>query len=146
MSEILSEVSHKPKAPSGFYPRPSFIEAYGNGGFRFAQLTHRGGLFCLPNGVYAWEGTSPEAIKKQDFALLFKALSQNLFTLDLLFVGMGSEGSFEAAFLSPEEDFKTACSSYALRYDFLSTGAAVRSYNLLLSEGRAVAAALLPVA
>ena len=35
-------------------PRPAPIEAYGNGGFRFAGMSHRGSLLCLPSGIWAW--------------------------------------------------------------------------------------------
>ena len=30
------------------------IEAYGKGGFRFAGMSHRGSLLCLPGGIWAW--------------------------------------------------------------------------------------------
>ena len=32
------------------FPRPAPIEAYGKGGFRFAGMSHRGSLLCLPDG------------------------------------------------------------------------------------------------
>ena len=37
----------------GFYPYQSPIDAYGNGGFRFAGMSHRGSLLCLPTGMHA---------------------------------------------------------------------------------------------
>ncbi len=37
------------------FPGRAPIEAYGNGGFRFADMSHRGSLLCLPSGVYGWE-------------------------------------------------------------------------------------------
>ena len=43
----------------GFYPRQVPIDAYGNGGFRFAGLSHRGSLLCLPGGMFAWAAISP---------------------------------------------------------------------------------------
>ena len=33
---------------------PAPIEAYGKGGFRFAGMSHRGSLLCLPDGIWAW--------------------------------------------------------------------------------------------
>ena len=35
-------------------PTPAPIEAYGNGGFRFAGMSHRGSLLCFPDGIWAW--------------------------------------------------------------------------------------------
>jgi len=35
-----------------FYPALAPIEAYGNGGFRFAGMSHRGSLLILPSGIY----------------------------------------------------------------------------------------------
>src|SRR5512139_3007190 len=35
-------------------PRPAPIDAYGNGGFRFAGMSHRGSLLCFPDGIWAW--------------------------------------------------------------------------------------------
>ena len=39
-------------------PRPAPIDAYGNGGFRFAGMSHRGSLLCLPDGIWAWPVTA----------------------------------------------------------------------------------------
>ena len=36
---------------------PAPIDAYGNGGFRFAGMSHRGSLLCLPDGIWAWPVT-----------------------------------------------------------------------------------------
>ena len=35
-------------------PYPAPIEAYGKGGFRFAGMSHRGSLLCLPDGIWPW--------------------------------------------------------------------------------------------
>ena len=43
-------------------PRPAPIEAYGKGGFAFADMSHRGSLLCLPDGIWAWPTTSPAEI------------------------------------------------------------------------------------
>ena len=37
------------------YPGRAPIEAYGNGGFRFAGMSHRGSILCLPSGIYGWK-------------------------------------------------------------------------------------------
>ena len=36
------------------FPGRAPIEAYGNGGFRFADMSHRGSILALPSGIEAW--------------------------------------------------------------------------------------------
>ena len=37
------------------YPARAPIDAYGNGGFRFADMSHKGSLIIVPSGIYAWD-------------------------------------------------------------------------------------------
>ena len=39
------------------YPGSAPIDAYGNGGFRFADMSHRGSILLLPSGIQAWSVT-----------------------------------------------------------------------------------------
>ena len=43
-------------------PRSAPIEAYGKGGFAFADMSHRGSLLCLPDAIWAWQVTKPAEI------------------------------------------------------------------------------------
>ena len=53
-------------------PYAATIEAYGKGGFRFADMSHRGSLLCLPRGIWA----SPvKAAAEVDVAALSVALA-----------------------------------------------------------------------
>jgi uncharacterized protein len=52
------------------FPGRAPVEAYGNGGFRFADMSHRGSILCLPSGVYAWEPANALDLKPSDFARL----------------------------------------------------------------------------
>ena len=45
-------------------PRSAPIEAYGNGGFAFAEMSHRGSLLCLPDAIWAWPVAKPEQIDR----------------------------------------------------------------------------------
>ena len=117
------------------FPGRAPIEAYGNGGFRFADMSHRGSLLCLPSGVYGWEPADPMALTPADFArLLAEAAS-----VEVLLVGMGKE----LRRLPPV--LRDALREARISADPMSTGAAVRTYNVLLAEDRAVAAALIAV-
>jgi uncharacterized protein len=42
------------RADAPHLPRRAPIDAYGDGGFRFAGMSHRGSLLCLPDGIWAW--------------------------------------------------------------------------------------------
>ncbi|HWT30522.1 MAG TPA: hypothetical protein VN240_05780, partial [Propylenella sp.] len=44
------------------YPGRAAIDAYGNGGFRFADMSHRGSILALPSGIEAWPVTAAAEI------------------------------------------------------------------------------------
>src|SRR5581483_9295835 len=68
------------------YPGRAPIDAYGNGGFRFADMSHRGSLLCLPSGIYAWPPTGVGDIEEPGpFA---PALAEGQ-SLGLLLLGTG---------------------------------------------------------
>jgi len=117
------------------FPGRAPIEAYGNGGFRFADMSHRGSLLCLPSGIHGWEPADPLALKVSDFDRLLAEAGK----VEILLVGMGKE-------LRPlPAALRTAFKEAGISADPMSTGAAVRTYNVLLAEDRAVAAALIAV-
>ncbi|TIL65509.1 Mth938-like domain-containing protein [Mesorhizobium sp.] len=117
------------------FPGRAPIEAYGNGGFRFADMSHRGSLLCLPSGIYGWEPADPLAPTAADFAKLLNEADQ----VEILLVGAGKD-------LRPlPAALRAALKAAGIAADPMSTGAAVRTYNVLLAENRAVAAALIAV-
>jgi uncharacterized protein len=117
------------------FPGRAPIEAYGNCGFRFADMSHRGSLLCLPSGIYGWEPADPLALTAADFAKLLNEADQ----VEILLVGAGKD-------LRPlPAALRAALKAAGIAADPMSTGAAVRTYNVLLAENRAVAAALIAV-
>ncbi|RWK43001.1 Mth938-like domain-containing protein [Mesorhizobium sp.] len=117
------------------FPGRAPIEAYGNGGFRFADMSHRGSLLCLPSGIYGWEPADPLALTAADFAKLLNEADQ----VEILLVGAGKD-------LRPlPAALRATLKAAGIAADPMSTGAAVRTYNVLLAENRAVAAALIAV-
>jgi uncharacterized protein len=117
------------------FPGRAPIEAYGNGGFRFADMSHRGSILCLPSGIYGWEPADPNALTAEDFARLLSEAGD----VEILLVGTGKD-------LRPlPAALKAALKDARISSDPMSTGAAVRTYNVLLAEDRAVAAALIAV-
>lgn len=117
------------------YPGRAPIDAYGNGGFRFADMSHRGSMLFLPSGIYAWTPAAPSSLTVSDFDRVLHEADD----VEILLVGMGKE----IKRLPPE--LRAALRDNGIVSDPMSTGAAVRTFNVLLAEDRAVAAALLAV-
>jgi len=116
-------------------PRSAPIEAYGKGGFAFADMSHRGSLLCLPDAIWAWEVTRPEQIDKYSLERVFAAAN----AIDTLIVGSGTH------VWVPPADLRAALRSVRVVLDAMQTGPAIRTYNIMLGERRRVAAALIAV-
>ncbi len=117
------------------FPGRAPLDAYGDGGFRFAEMSHRGSLLCVPSGIYGWNLSTPSEFGLEAFE---KVLSERD-DIEVLLVGTGPD------LLPLPADLKDIFREAGILADPMSTGAAVRTYNVLLSEERAVAAALLAV-
>lgn len=122
------------EAGQGHYPYQTAVDAYGDGGFRFAEMSHRGSLLCLPSGMYAWEVTEAGSLTREALARVFDEPE-----IDVLLIGLGSD----IAGIDPE--LRAALRDKGVIVEAVSTGSAVRTYNVLLAEKRAVAAALIAV-
>lgn len=116
-------------------PMQAAIEAYGNGGFRFGGMSHKGSILCLPTGIWEWPVASLDDFK-------FEALSDVLALRDripLLFLGTGRE-------IAPvSRELRAMLKDAGIWVEVMDTGAAARTYNVLLAEARPIAAALLAV-
>jgi uncharacterized protein len=117
------------------YPGRAPIDAYGNGGFRFADMSHRGSILCLPSGVYAWEPAAAGAIGTAD---LEPVLAERA-ALNLLLLGTGRSQA------RPGAEIRRAFVEAGVALEAMDTGAACRTYNVLLAEGRPVGAALIAI-
>ncbi|WAX93241.1 Mth938-like domain-containing protein [Aminobacter sp. NyZ550] len=117
------------------FPGRAPVDAYGDGGFRFADMSHRGSILCLPSGIYGWQPADARALQPSDFDKLFAEAGD----VEILLVGMGKE------LRRLPESLRVALKAAGISADPMSTGAAVRTYNVLLAEDRAVAAAFIAV-
>lgn len=115
----LNEISYNDALP---------IDGYGTGFFRVGGQRHDGPQLVLPTGVTAWGGYD-------DTATLLGIVED----IDVLFVGTGAE----IAHLP--KDFRTTLEDAGIGVEAMASPAACRTYNVLLSEGRRVAVALLPI-
>lgn len=118
------------------FPGRASISAYGNGGFRFAEMSHRGSILCLPSGIHGWDVVEPAEIGLESLAKAFAEADQ----FEVLLIGTGRS-------IRPmPENVRLALRERGVRADTMPTGAAVRTYSIMLGENRPVAAALLAVA
>lgn len=131
----MSTSSDNKVSSQGFVPGGHQIDSYGNGGFRFAGLSHKGSVIAMPTGVQAWSVSAPTRI---DVASLTPVIVE-LGRIDILLIGTGEKA------LPQEAPFARALRELGLHVDVMDTPAAARTYNILFSEGRRVAAALLAV-
>ena len=117
------------------YPYPAPIDSYGNGGFRFADMSHKGSILALPSGVYAWDPADAATLTLADMA---RALAE-AGRLEHLLLGTGKE------LVIPPRAVRDAFAAASISLELMSTGSAARTYNILLGERRAVGAALIAV-
>jgi uncharacterized protein len=117
------------------YPGRAPIDAYGNGGFRFAGMSHRGSLLLVPSGIYGWPVTDLEQV---DMACLDRVVEEAA-AIEILLLGCGPE------MRRPSASVRTGLADLGISVEFMATGPAARTFNVLLAEDRAVAAALIAV-
>jgi len=117
------------------FPGCAPIDGYGQGGFRFAGMSHRGSLLIVPSGIYAWQVFAPQEISEQTLARVFAEADQ----IDLLLIGSGRDP------MALPPVIRDRCKQASISVDLQPTGGASSTYNVLLDEGRRVAAALIAV-
>lgn len=118
-----------------YFPDRAPIDAYGKGGFRFADMSHRGSILCLPAGIHGWDVTDPAAFELEDFRRVLDAAGD----IEFLLVGTG------LSIVQIPKPIRAELRARNISSDPMSTGAAVRTYNVMLAESRAVAAALIAI-
>jgi len=120
----------------GFVPGRHRIEAYGGGGFRFADMSHRGSLLALPSGIHAIEALAAAEI---DVAALAPLFAEPAGTVELLIFGSGEN------LRPPSAALRARLRHAGIMVEAMATGPAVRTFNMLLDEDRRVAAVLIVV-
>jgi uncharacterized protein len=116
-------------------PHAASIEAYGGGGFRFAGMSHRGSLLCLPSGIWASPVATPADLDEASLAMVL----QETPAVELCLIGTGS-----SLWLMPPA-LRNRFRERHVSVETMTTGAAVSTYNILLGENRRVAALLVAV-
>src|SRR5476651_602971 len=104
------------RADAPHLPRSAPIEAYGKGGFRFADMSHRGSLLCLPDGIWAWPVAAPAELTEESLAQVFAGVE----SLDFFVLGTGT-----APWIMPER-LRARFREAHISADCMATGPAVR--------------------
>ena len=132
--EVPSEADSALRFSEAHFPGRAPIDSYGNGGFRFADMSHRGSILCLPSGIYGLDADTIDSLGPHHLQKLETEQG-----LDFLLIGTG------ASIAKPSGEVRTFLKACDIRSDPMATGAAVRTFNVLVGEGRQVGAVLLAV-
>ncbi|MBS7546318.1 Mth938-like domain-containing protein [Ancylobacter oerskovii] len=114
-------------------PRQVPIDGYGAGFFHFAGMASEGSILALPSGIHAWRIDGVAGI---DAAALAPVLAESA-DIDMLIIGTGVEP------WAVPDALRWRLRDVGIGIDAMPTRAAASTYNVLLAEGRPVAAALL---
>lgn len=112
------------------------VAGYGNGGFRIGGTFHEGSVLIIGDRVLPWAPLRPEEVTIESLAPVIAAARD----IDILVLGCG------AAMMPMPAALRAHLRAHRIGLEPMNTGAACRTYNLLLGENRSVAAALIAVA
>jgi uncharacterized protein len=111
------------------------IRSYGPGHFLIGNTDWREPVLVTPTVTTAWKVARAEDVAPDNLAALRSAPVPT----ELLVLGCGAR----AAFIAPAR--RAELKAMGLALEVVDTGSACRIYNVLLAEGRRVAAALIPL-
>ncbi|MFS8038054.1 Mth938-like domain-containing protein [Xanthobacter sp. AM11] len=120
-----------PSAP--FLPRQVTIDGYGDSFFHFAGMSHAGSILALPSGIRPWPVARMAEVDRAALAPILAEAD----AFELLFIGTGRDPAHL------KEPQKQLLRDKGLRFELMPTPSAAATYNVLLSEGRRVGAALI---
>jgi len=109
------------------------IDSYGPGRFRIAGIIHEGSVLVLPDRTVAWAAKAVDELTVADFVEIVAADP----SCEILLLGCGERMRL------PPQALRIELRGHGIAIDPMDTGAACRTFNVLLAEGRRVAAALI---
>lgn len=120
-----------PQVPQG----RQLIQGYGGGGFRIAGTAYSSSVIVMPDRTLSWQAGSYDEIS---VATLGPLMADDI-GVEVLLIGCGPRMGM------PIVDIREALKAFSIVPEWMDTGAACRTFNVLLAEDRAVAAALIAV-
>jgi uncharacterized protein len=109
------------------------IKGYGDLGFTISGTRWEGSVLVFPDQTVAWNAASLAEVTEESLAPVLAARPQ------LLLLGCG------ASMAPVAQSLRVALRSAGITLEIMDTGAACRTFNVLLAEDRLVAAALIAV-
>ena len=109
------------------------VHAYGNGGFRIAKQPFEGHQLVMMRQTISWQITSVADISIDSLQPVIDAQPE------IILFGLGDVAT------SHLPEIRSALASYQIKMDVMNTPAACRTWNVLLTEGRKAAAALVAI-
>lgn len=115
--------------------QPPSVDAWGGGGFRVSGAWRPGSLLILDDVAGPWAAASLQSLTLDDFAEVLA----NRGAVEFVLLGTGLTQAL------PPRAIRDGLRAAGIGLEFMSTEAAARTYNVVASEGRRVAAALIAV-
>lgn len=112
------------------------VDAYGDGGFRLSGVRHEGSVLILKDAARPWPVTSLAELTPESLAEVIAAGPREV---EFVLLGVGPRNAM------PPRPVREALSKAGIGLEFMDTPAAARMYNVLTSEGRRLAAALIAI-
>jgi uncharacterized protein len=109
------------------------IERYAPSGFRVSGVIYRGPVLVFPDRTLAWAVASAATVTRESLSPVLEHGG-----VQILLLGLGSSAN------AGNGTLRAVLRAAGVALEPMDTGAACRTYNVLLSEGRHVAAALIP--
>ena len=113
------------------------IEAYGDGGFRVSGRRLEGSVIVFPDNTQSWPINDPSQLSADSLAGVAEAGRKG--AVELLLIGTG------VRMTQIDRSLRQALRADGVVIETMDSGAACRTYNVLMAEGRRVAAALIAV-
>jgi len=110
-----------------------FIERYAANGFRVSGVIYRGSVLVFPDRTVAWEATKASDVTGESLSPVIEHHG-----IQILLLGLGRSASAVPA------ELRASMRAAGIALEPMDTGAACRTYNVLVAEDRRVAAALIP--
>ncbi|MFZ4124997.1 MAG: Mth938-like domain-containing protein [Rickettsiales bacterium] len=111
------------------------VDSYGDQGFSINGRLHTQSVLLFPERALAWDRHTISDWTIDDFTEVLSTIPP----VEVLLLGTGKAHQFV------HPDLKKSFKAKGIGVDSMDTGAACRTYNILLSEGRKVAALLLSI-
>jgi uncharacterized protein len=115
---------------------PPAIDGFGGGGFRVAGVWRPGSLLILADEPHDWRPVAIADVTLDDFRAMVSAPAG---TVEFVLLGTGPAQSL------PPRAIRDALRLAGLGLEFMATEAAAKLHNVLASEGRLFATALIAI-